>query len=93
MKFEAALPIAAKPAGKSDLGDGVTIGESPAGPALKFRHRGPYDEIDRTYATITSYLDNKGLEASSPFIEEYPDDLTNEDDPKLAVDIYIFIKK
>lgn len=91
-KYEAAIPIAAQPDGKTDLGGVVVFGLSPAGRALKFQHRGPYDEIDATYATITSYLDNKGLQTDSPYIEEYLGDLKTPDDPYAAVDIYIFVK-
>ena len=94
-RYKAAVPIAAKPEGKSDptLGDGVSIGESPAGSGLKFRHRGPFDEIDSTYDLIVAYLDEKGLQIDPPYIEEYLTDLTTPDDPKLAVDIYTFVKK
>ena len=92
-KYKAAIPIAAKPDGKTDLGDGVGFGDSPSGSGLKFRHRGPFDEIDSTYDLIVAYLDEKGLQIDPPYIEEYLTDLTTPDDPKLAVDIYTFIKK
>ncbi len=92
-KYKAAVPIAAKPEGKSDLGDGIGFGESPAGSGLKFRHRGPFDEIDSTYDLIVAYLDEKGLQIDPPYIEEYLSDLTTPDDPKLEVDIYTFVKK
>ena len=92
-KYQAAIPIAAKPEGSSDFGDGVRFGESPSGSGLKFRHRGPFDEIDSTYDLIVAYLDEKGLSIDPPYIEEYLSDLTTPDDPNLAVDIYTFIKK
>ena len=92
-KYKAAVPIAAKPEGKSDLGDGVSLADSPSGSGLKFRHRGPFDEIDSTYDLIVAYLDEKGLQVDPPYIEEYLTDLTTPDDPKLEVDIYTFVKK
>ncbi len=91
--YEAAVPIAAQPAGKADLGGGVTFGMSPSGSSIKFLHRGPYDDIDSTYDVITAYLDAKGLQVDNPYIEEYLGELTTPDDPNLEVDIYVFVKK
>ncbi len=90
--YEAMIPLAEKPAGKDELSADVKLGSSPSGKALKFQHRGPYDDIDSTYDLITAYLDEKGLEAGDFFIEEYLTELTNAEDPNLAVDIYIFTK-
>jgi len=90
--YRAMLPLAEKPADKTQLSDTVKLGMSPSGKALKFQHRGPYDDIDSTYDLITAYLDEKGLEAQDYFLEEYLTDLKTADDPSLAVDIYVFIK-
>jgi effector-binding domain-containing protein len=70
-RYEAMLPIENPPEGKDSLTADVKIGHSPAGKALKFQHRGAYDDIDSTYEAITAYLDEKGLEAQNLFIEEY----------------------
>jgi effector-binding domain-containing protein len=91
-KYQAAIPLGEKPAGKDDLGNGVKIGASPSGKAIKFQHRGAYDDIDSTYDVITAYLDAKGLQVDNPYIEEYLTDLKNADDPNLQVDIYVFMK-
>jgi len=91
-KFDAMIPLADKPAGKDTLGDGISLGTSPSGKAIKFEHRDSYDSIDSTYDLITAYLDEKGLEARNLFIEEYLTDLKNSDDESLEVDIYVFIK-
>lgn len=90
-QFEAMVPIAEKPESK-DLSDGVKIGDSPAGKAIKFLHRGAYDDIDSTYDLITAFLDEKGLESQNRFIEEYLTDTTEPDDANLEADIYVFIK-
>ncbi len=90
--YEAMVPILAKPPGKDALSPDVTFGSSPSGEAIKFQHRGPYDDIDSTYDLITAYLDEKDLEARDFFIEEYLTELTTPEDPNLAVDIYVFIK-
>ncbi len=44
-KYQAGVPVAQKPE-KSDLGGGVAVVMSPAGKAIKFQHRGAYDDID-----------------------------------------------
>lgn len=90
--YEAMLPLAEKPPGKTELSDTVTLGSSPSGKAMKFQHHGPYSDIDSTYDLITAYLDEKGLEAQDYFVEDYQTDLKSADDPNLAVDIYIFLK-
>jgi effector-binding domain-containing protein len=90
-QFEAMVPLTEKPEGK-DLSDGVKIGESPAGKAIKFLHRGAYDDIDSTYDLITAFLDEKGLESQNRFVEEYLTDTKEPDDANLEADIYVFIK-
>jgi len=90
--YEAMVPLAEKPEGKSDLSDTVKIGDSPSGKAVKFLHRGAYDDIDSTYDLITAYLDEKGLEAKNLFIEEYLSDTKESDDARLQADIYVFLK-
>jgi len=80
------------PEGKSELTKDIQIGASPSGKAMKFQHRGPYDDIDATYEAITAYLDEKNIEAQNLFIEEYLTDPKAADDASLEVDIYVFIK-
>jgi effector-binding domain-containing protein len=88
--YEAMVPLAAKPTAAFS-GD-VQLAASPSGKAIKFQHRGPYADIDSTYDLITAYLDEKDLEARDFFVEEYLSELTNAEDPNLAVDIYVFLK-
>ncbi len=90
-QFEAMVPLAEKPDGKN-LSDGVKIGEFPSGKAMKFLHRGAYDDIDSTYDLITAFLDEKGLESQNRFVEEYLTDTTEPDDANLEADIYVFLK-
>ena len=88
--YEAAVPIAEAPK-NSPHGD-ILIGKSPEGPALKFVHRGSYDDLDNTYEAITNYLDDKRLEAKDMFIEEYVTDPVTADVNKLVVNVYVLIK-
>ena len=91
-KFRAAVPLASAPDGKTQLSDAVKIGETPAGKAMRFEHRGAYDDIDGTYEAITAYLDEKGVDAQDVFVEEYLNDIKSPEDPNLQVDIYVLLK-
>ncbi|UDL94242.1 GyrI-like domain-containing protein [Lichenihabitans sp. PAMC28606] len=91
-KFSAMIPIDKAPEGKTELSPTVSIGETPSGKAMRFQHRGSYDDIDSTYEAITAYLDEKGLEAKNMFAEEYLDQVKTSDDNSLEVDIYVFLK-
>jgi effector-binding domain-containing protein len=91
-RYEAMIPLDKAPEGKSELTSDIKIGASPSGKAMKFQHRGSYDEIDATYEAITAYLDEKNIEAQNLFIEEYLTDPKTADDASLEVDIYVFIK-
>ncbi len=92
IRFEAMLPLERAPEGKGKLDGGVDIGATPAGKALKFEHRGPYEDIESTYEAITAFLDEKGLDTKDRFIEEYISDLADGEDEEGEVDIYIFVK-
>ena len=91
-RFEAMIPIAEKPAGKDQLSAEVKLGLSPVGKAMKFQHRGAYDDIDSTYEAITAYLDEKGLTAQDMFIEEYLNEMKSADDTSLEIDVYVLLK-
>ncbi len=88
--YEAAIPIAAPP--KNPPHGDIALGQSPDGQALKFVHRGSYDDLDNTYEAITNYLDDKRLEAKDMFIEEYVTDPVSADVNKLVVNVYVLIK-
>jgi effector-binding domain-containing protein len=89
-EFQAGIPVTEAPKGNGR--DDIAIGRSPDGHALKFVHRGSYDDLDNTYEAITNYLDDKKLEAKDMFIEEYVTDPSTADANKLVVNIYVLIK-
>jgi len=90
--YRAAIPLEATPDGKTALSDTVKLGLTPASKAMRFEHRGSYDDIDATYEAITAYLDEKGVDAQDMFIEEYLNDVKTADDPNLQVDIFVLLK-
>lgn len=70
--FEAELPVASLPSQRpAQWPAELRLGATPEGKAIRFVHKGPYDEIDSTYEAITAYLDVKGIEAKETLIEEY----------------------
>jgi effector-binding domain-containing protein len=89
--YEAAVPIAEAP--KNPPHGEIAVGQSPEGTALKFVHRGSYDDLDNTYEAITNYLDDKKLEAKDMFIEEYVTDPVKADAGKLVINVYVLIKQ
>jgi effector-binding domain-containing protein len=91
-RYEAMVPLDKAPEGKSELTNDIKIGASPSGKAMKFQHRGAYEDIDATYEAITAYLDEKNIEAQNLFVEEYLTPPKAPDDSSLEVDIYVFIK-
>jgi effector-binding domain-containing protein len=88
--FQAAVPVAEAP--KNPPQGDMAVGQSPAGRALKFVHRGSYDSMDSTYEAITNHLDAKRLEAQDVFVEEYETDLVKTPEDKLVVHVYVPIK-
>lgn len=90
--FSAEIPLDAAPPAGLDLPADIKVGETPSGKAMRFQHRGSYEEIDSTYEAITAYLDEKGLEARNLFAEDYLNQVKTPDDSALEIDIYVFLK-
>jgi effector-binding domain-containing protein len=87
--FLAEIPVEQDP---KNLGKGMSMGTSPDGKALKFVHRGSYDNMDNTYEAITNHLDDKKLEAKDTFVEEYITDPLKTAEDKLVINVYVPLK-
>ncbi len=87
--FQAEYPVDQEP---KSLPKTVSIGKSPEGKALKFVHRGSYDNMDNTYEAITNHLDDKKLEAKDTFIEEYVTDPLKTAEDKLVINVFVPLK-
>ena len=90
--YRAMVPIESAPDPKTPLADPIKLGQTPVGKAMRFEHRGEYDEIDSTYDAVTAYLDEKGVDAQDVFMEEYLNEPKGSDDPNLQVDIYVLLR-
>jgi effector-binding domain-containing protein len=87
--FQAEIPVDQEP---KNLPKDMSIGKSPDGKALKFVHRGSYDNMDNTYEAITNHLDDKKLEAKDTFIEEYITDPLKTAEDRLVINVYVPLK-
>src|SRR3954451_10561767 len=87
--FMAEIPVDQEP---KNLTKDMSMGKSPDGKALKFVHRGSYDNMDNTYEAITNHLDDKKLEAKDTFIEEYITDPLKTAEDKLVINVYVPLK-
>jgi len=89
-EYQAGVPVAEEP--KGPLPEGLAVGKSPEGRALKFIHRGSYDAMDSTYEAITNHLDEKRLEARDLFLEHYLTDPLTTPEDNLVIEVYVPIK-
>ncbi len=87
--YQAEIPVDQDP---KNLAKDMSMGKSPDGKALKFVHRGSYDNMDNTYEAITNHLDDKKLEAKDTFIEEYITDPVKTAEDKLVINVYVPLK-
>jgi effector-binding domain-containing protein len=87
--YLAEIPVDQDPKG---LTKDMSVSKSPDGKALKFVHRGSYDNMDNTYEAITNHLDDKKLEAKDTFIEEYITDPLKTAEDKLVINVYVPLK-
>jgi effector-binding domain-containing protein len=87
--YLAEIPVGQDP---KNLTKAMSMGKSPDGKALKFVHRGSYDNMDNTYEAITNHLDDKKLEAKDTFIEEYITDPLKTAEDKLVINVYVPLK-
>jgi effector-binding domain-containing protein len=87
--YLAEIPVEQEP---KNLPKTISVAKSPDGKALKFVHRGSYENMDNTYEAITNHLDDKKLEAKDTFIEEYMTDPLKTQEDKLVINVYVPLK-
>ena len=89
--FQAAVPIAEPP--KDPPKGDMAVGQTPTGKSLKFVYKGSFHQMEDTiYNQIPEYLDEKQLEPSGVFIEEYQSDPVTTPEDKFDVHIYVLLK-
>jgi effector-binding domain-containing protein len=65
--FEACMPVRRAAAAR----DGIDVRELAGGRCVSLLHKGPYDEMGRSYAVILKYVKDKGYRVSMPTREVY----------------------
>ncbi len=64
--FEACMPIS-----KAKKVEGISVRQLPAGQCVSLLHKGPYDELGRSYAKILEYVEARGYKIIQPSREVY----------------------
>jgi effector-binding domain-containing protein/uncharacterized protein YndB with AHSA1/START domain len=90
--FDAAMPLAEKPANGVAEADGVKIGETYAGRVVKMTHKGPYNTMNETYARIHEYTKANNLKEKDVAWEEYVGDPSETEDAELLTNVYIAVE-
>ena len=90
-QFQAAVPIAEAP--KDPPKGDIAVGQTPIGQALKFFYKGSFHQMEDTiYNAIPEYLDEKQLDPSGTFIEEYQADPVTTPEDKFDIQIFVLLK-
>ena len=89
--FQAAVPIAEAP--KNPPKGDIAVGQTPAGKALRFAYKGSFHQMEDTiYNAIPEYLDERQLEPTGTFIEEYRTDPVTTPEDKFDISIFVMLK-
>ena len=89
--FQAAVPIAEAP--KDPPKGDIAVGQTPTGKALRFAYKGSFHQMEDTiYNAIPEYLDEKQLDPSGTFIEEYQADPVTTPEDKFDIQIFVLLK-
>lgn len=64
--FEACMPVR-----NGEDVEGISVRELPGGRCVSLMHKGPYEEMSRSYARIMTYIKEKGYEILMPTREVY----------------------
>jgi effector-binding domain-containing protein len=89
--FQAAVPITEQP--KDPPKGDMAVGQTPGGKALRFAYKGSFHQMEDTiYNAIPEYLDEKQLEPSGTFIEEYQTDPVTTPEDQFDISIFVLLK-
>ncbi len=90
--YDAMIPIERPPQGRTLLTNEIRFGTTPAGRALRFTHKGSYEDVETTYDMIEVYLEAKGIVVADPIIEEFVNDPRDASDAELELNIFVQLK-
>jgi effector-binding domain-containing protein len=87
--YDAMIPIERAPEGRTLLTNEIRFGQTPSGRALRFTHKGAYEDVESTYDMIEVYLEAKGIVVQDPIIEEFATDPKDAADAELELNIFV----
>jgi effector-binding domain-containing protein len=90
--FDAAMPLAERPAKDIAEADGVKVADTYAGRAIKLTHKGPYNTVNETYDRLHAFAKAQGLTEKPVAWEEYVGDPTETPDSELLTNVYIAVE-
>ncbi len=76
--------------------DGISVRELPGGRYVSLLHKGPYDQLGRSYAKVLEYICEKGYEITTPTREVYhkgPGMFFRGNPKNYLTEIQVFIKE
>lgn len=90
--FEAAMPLAGVPEGELVAIEGVSIGKSYSGRAIKLTHKGPYSTLRESYERLRAFARENKLKEKGLVWEEYVGDPAEMGDDALLTNVYVAIE-
>jgi len=90
--FEAAMPLAGVPEAEVVPVEGVSIGKSYSGRAIKLTHKGPYSTLSESYERLRSFARENKLKEKGVVWEEYVGDPAEMGDDALLTNVYIAVE-
>ena len=85
-RFEAMLPI--ENTAQTPPVPGLRFGQSPSGPAIRFKYSGAYEDDSYVYESIEAYVEERDIKARPYAIEEFLTDPKDAADASLQMFIY-----
>jgi effector-binding domain-containing protein len=89
-QFDAAIPVNQLP---EETSGNVHAGQSPSGPAVRYTHVGPYDDMLSAYAELASYMAANGLSEGPMSWEHYISDPGSTPAEEIITHIYFLIQQ
>jgi effector-binding domain-containing protein len=86
---ELMIPIAAAPA---RLPQGVRVGRSPDGRAVRIVHPGAHDELNETYEQLSTVIEDRDIAVRDMVIERYLNDPADTAPQDLRTEIYVLME-
>jgi effector-binding domain-containing protein/ribosome-associated toxin RatA of RatAB toxin-antitoxin module len=86
--FDAAIPVRGVSDETPRSANGIQLGVTYDGPAIRGRHIGSYRDLSRTHEKMAAYLAAHGIPRAGDAWESYVSDPTRTPEPQLVTDIF-----